>query len=640
MFKLERYAKNPILSPSAEHAWESEAAFNPSVVKDGNIFHVVYRAVSKDQDIHGHRLQVSSIGYATSKDGVSFENRRQIIFPEFEWEKFGCEDPRITKFEDSYFIFYTALGDFPFSASSIKVAVAITKDFKTFKKHLVTPFNSKAMALFPERIGGKVAALLTAHTDMPPSKICLALFDKIEDLWSPEYWARWYEHLDEHEIPLPRGSRDHIELGTPPVKTKHGWLFFYSYIYNYFSPPPTFGVQAALLDLKNPFVIKGEVMRPFFTPEEGYELYGKVPNIVFPSGTLVNKKSVYLYYGAADTSSCLLLIPTDSFLEKLIFVKKRQLERSKNNPIIVPNLEHPWEAQATFNPAALQTKEGVHILYRAMSNDNTSVVGYAFTKNGERIDERLNDPVYVPREEFEIKKIPGGNSGCEDARLTRIGDMVYMFYTAYSGAGSPRVALTSVTLKDFLARNWNWAKPILISPPGEDDKDAAIFPEKIKGKYAILHRLGVSIWIDFVSDLSFRDGKFLGGKVLMGPRDTAWDSRKIGICGPPIKTKYGWLLLYHGISRRSGHYNVRAALLDLKNPMKILYRTHDPILEPQMKYEKEGIVPNVVFPCGSAIIKNKLYVYYGGADKVVGVASAPLKDLLETLFHDAMYHSR
>lgn len=640
MFSIKRYKDNPILGPEKSVDWENEAAFNPSVTEKNGVYHLVYRAVSASKTIEGTNLHVSSIGYAVSRDGLNFKNHKQIIIPELEWEKFGCEDPRITEFEGKFYIFYTALGAFPFSASSIKVAVAVTKDFKKFEKHLVTTFNAKAMALFPERVNGKIAAILTANTDAPPAKICLALFDQVKDIWSPAYWQKWHAALDEHIIQIPRGEKDHLEVGTAPLKTKNGWLFFYSYIYNYFSPPPTFGIQAALLDLKNPQKIVGEVKRPFLVPEEEYELYGKVPNIVFPSGALLRKKILHLYYGAADTTSCVAMIPITSFLEKLIFVKKRQLERFEGNPIISPKAEHPWESQATFNPASIFLRSKIHILYRAMSGDNTSTAGYASSIDGVHIKERLPVPVYVPREEFEKKLIPGGNSGCEDPRLTQIGETIYMFYTAFDGKNPPRVALTSISVKDFLAKRWNWEEPLLISPPGEDDKDAAIFPEKIGGKYVILHRLGLSIWIDFVSDLKFDKNRFLKGSVLMGPRDTAWDSRKIGISAPPIKTKYGWLLLYHGISRRTSHYNVRAALLDLKNPRKILYRTHDTILEPEMNYEKEGIVANVVFPCGMVVLKNRLFVYYGGADKVVGVASIKLPDLLNTLIHDAKYHKK
>lgn len=126
----------------------------------------------------------------------------------------------------------------------------------------------------------------------------------------------------------------------------------------------------------------------------------------------------------------------------------------------------------------------------------------------------------------------------------------------------------------------------------------------------------------------------------MRPRDTAWDSKRIGISGPPIETKEGWLLLYHGISKRTNHYNIRAALLDLKNPERILYRTHDTLLEPKMQYEREGIVSNVVFPCGVVVIRDQLLVYYGGADKVVAVASIGLKALVGGLVKEAKFQER
>lgn len=322
-------------------------------------------------------------------------------------------------------------------------------------------------------------------------------------------------------------------------------------------------------------------------------------------------------------------------IDHLLFTAERQLKRFEGNPIIAPVAEHAWESQCTFNPAAIYEKGRVHILYRAMSADNTSTIGYASSTDGLHITERLNEPIYVPCAAFEKKNIPNGNSGCEDPRVTKIGDTIYMCYTAFDGVDSPRVAFTSIDVKDFLAHKWKWTAPILISPPGVDDKDAAIFPKLIGGKYMFLHRLGSEIWIDSVDDLKFKNGKFLRGSILMHPRDTAWDSKRIGISAPPIETKYGWLLLYHGISKRTNHYNVRAALLDKKDPTKILYRTHDPLFEPKMSYEREGVVNNVVFPCGAVVIKEQLFVYYGGADKVVGVASIDLDFLIEGLVREA-----
>jgi len=640
MLVAKRSEDNPILLPNPKVSWEAVGAYNPSVVEFGGKVHMLYRAVSTKQKVDETELEISSIGHAISKDGIFFGERTKLIAPEYDWERFGCEDPRVTTFEGRNYIFYTAVSQF--SAEGIKVAVAITDDFKTIKeKHLVTPFNAKAMTLFPERINGKIVALLTVNTDRPPAKICLAFFDRIEEIWSESYWNAWYAEWQKHILALDENNdKDQVEVGSTPIRTKEGWLFFYSYIYNYFSPPPIFGIQAILLDASDPTKVVGEMKRPFLVAEEEYEQYGKVPHVVFPSGALVrNKKSVYLYYGGADTVSCAAILPLDHLLEQLVFTKNRQLQRFDGNPILAPIADHPWEAALVFNPAAIYEKGSVHILYRAMSADNTSYVGYARSEDGLHIVERSPDPIYIPREDFEQKRVAGGNSGCEDPRITKIGDKIYMCYTAFDGIGPPRVAFTWVAVKDFLAHKWNWSKPVLISPPGLDDKDAVLFPKKIGGKYWFLHRLGSDIWIDSVDDLNF-DGKekFLGGKILMRPRETAWDSKRIGGTSPPIETKYGWLLFYHGISRRTGHYNIRAALLDKKDPTKVLYRTQDTLLEPRMSYEKEGMVPNVVFPCGAVLIKNKLYVYYGGGDKVVGVATIDLQYLVSGLVREAKTH--
>ena len=217
MLDIRRSPENPVLSPDPANEWEAEAAFNPSVSGDGKVIHLLYRAISREKEISGAKLEISSIGHAASIDGVSFGKHAQVIRPEEEWEKFGCEDPRVTKFEGRYFIFYTALSKYPFAPEGIKIGLAITKDFKTFEKHPVTPFNAKAMMLFPERVNGKIAAILTAHTDSPPAKICLALFDKVEDIWSPAYWEKWHKTIDQHVVSIPKGSRDHLEAGASPT---------------------------------------------------------------------------------------------------------------------------------------------------------------------------------------------------------------------------------------------------------------------------------------------------------------------------------------------------------------------------------------------------------------------------------------
>jgi len=118
---------------------------------------------------------------------------------------------------------------------------------------------------------------------------------------------------------------------------------------------------------------------------------------------------------------------------------------------------------------------------------------------------------------------------------------------------------------------------------------------------------------------------------ILGPRSAYWDARKIGIAAPPIKTKHGWLLLYHGISKTHNSYRVGAVLLDLKDPTVVLSRSTDSILEPVEDYEKFGLVNNVVFPCGMVTREDLLYVYYGGGDKVCAVATMKINILIQAL---------
>ncbi len=628
MSEFKRSEENPILIPTPDNEWEAEAAFNGCPVLSGKQVHLVYRAISSPQIMLGTKMSISTIGHATSNDGLHFMLHEQLIKPENDWERFGCEDPRVTKLGNKYYIFYTALSTYPLNAQGIKVGLAITRDFQKIEaKYPITPFNAKAMALFPGKIKGKFAAVLSVNTDNPPAKVGLALFDSEEQIWSPEYWEGWYSFLDDHVLPLRRSINDHIEIGAPPLKTKFGWLLIYSNIQNYFSPPPVFGIEAVLLDLENPAKILGRTKKPLLVPQAIYETYGRVPNIVFPSGALAKGKTLNIYYGAADTTCAVASGDLNALIEEMILteVENIKMVRSPGNPILQPVKEHPWESKAVFNPAALYAEGRVHLVYRAMSETDISVFGYASSKDGASFDVRLTQPIYKPRRDFE-------NKGCEDPRLTLLDENLYMCYTAFDGH-LPRVALTSIKLQDFLSRSWNWTDPILISPPGIDDKDAAIFPKKIDGKYVILHRVGRSIWLDMVDSLTLGEGNWIKGNVIMSPRQEEIIVEKIGIAAPPIETDLGWLLLYHIVTKRNNrvYYYLSAALLDIDHPWRVIARRKTPLLEPEMPYEKDGQVADVVFPCGAVVIQGQLFVYYGGADSVIGVATIKLADLLAGL---------
>ena len=320
------------------------------------------------------------------------------------------------------------------------------------------------------------------------------------------------------------------------------------------------------------------------------------------------------------------------------------LYKPAGNPVLKPNAANSWEAFCTFNPAAVYAANKVHLLYRAQGYDYVSQIGYACSDDGLTINERLNQPAYRPSQKFEGITMPlgnpknnfvsgGGCGGCEDPRATIIGNRLYMTYVAFDGWNPPRIALTSIALTNFLDHNFLWEKPVLISKPGVVDKSAVIFPEKINDKYVIMHRIFPNILIDFVDSLNFDGRTYLNGEHKIPPRSREWwDSRKVGAGAPPLKTKEGWLLIYQAVDDKdASEYKVGAMLLDLNDPTKVLYRSAKPILEPGEDYEKYGFKPGIVYPCGAVIKNDTLFVYYGGADSYVCVATTPLTQFLDNL---------
>jgi len=303
------------------------------------------------------------------------------------------------------------------------------------------------------------------------------------------------------------------------------------------------------------------------------------------------------------------------------------LERFNHNPILVPNIENFWESKAVFNCAVITHDNKVHMLYRAIGEYDhyISRLGYAVSDDGINF-RRFDEPVLEPTVRYEL-------GGCEDPRITKIDDKIYMTYVVLSfpqkEKGIARTALAST--KDFL----DYDKVGIITPHDVDDKDVVLFPEKIDGKYVMIHRpnwvgekygtASPSMWLAYSDNLR----EWSGDKVLVKPEEE-WERRKIGVGPPPIKTKDGWLVLYHGVDA-DFVYRAGAMLLDLRDPSNVVAKTAKPILEPKEPYELVGDVPNVVFPTGTAILDNKLYVYYGAADKVIAVATGEIDDMLDSL---------
>ena len=326
------------------------------------------------------------------------------------------------------------------------------------------------------------------------------------------------------------------------------------------------------------------------------------------------------------------------------------LARSVRNPILAPGT-NPWTAEAVMNPAAIVLGNRTHLLYRAIGMDGVSRLGYAISADGVFFDAQLPYPAYVvqnPRNmpgrarRYSPVLYPSGGSwgGCEDPRMVAIDGRVFVTYNAFDGWDFIRVAFTSISEEDFLAKRFSrWSAPRLLSRTGERHKNWVLFPEKINGKFAILHNLHAEevdrVRIEYIDDLDTFDADRNPVKspdpAATPARAIAWHHRMRSAGPPPVKTDRGWLVLYHATSEDEGHrYKLGALLLDLAEPTKVLARAALPVLAPDEHYENDG-KPGIVYACGAVIRDGTLFVYYGGADKVVCVATAPLGAFLDAL---------
>lgn len=320
------------------------------------------------------------------------------------------------------------------------------------------------------------------------------------------------------------------------------------------------------------------------------------------------------------------------------------VNRYAHNPLLKPTAQNGWEAHSVFNPAAAYINGRVHLLYRAIGADGVSRIGYASSADGFNFDERLLYPVFElrnPRQcypcvkRFDPVLYPSGGSwgGCEDPRMVVIGETVHLTFNAFDGWDFVRIGEVRVGVQDFIRKWWAWTQPILLSPEKEIHKNWVLFPEKIKGKYALLHSINPEVQIDYVDHLEdlargkVRIRSTFGSKT---PRAT-WDTWVRGVGPPPIKTEAGWLVLYHATEARDpGKYKIGALLLDVGDPRHVLARSPGPILSPETPYEnywKQG----VVYTCGAVIKDDELLVYYGGGDHTVNVAHAPIAEILKSI---------
>ncbi len=296
---------------------------------------------------------------------------------------------------------------------------------------------------------------------------------------------------------------------------------------------------------------------------------------------------------------------------------KNILKRHKGNPIITPS-DFPG-AGAIYNCGAAKF-QGKYLLLLSIYDCNTvarmhvavSDDGVNFEIRKETFIETSVDPEFREYDGWTI-----------DPRITKIEDTYYIVYPAYSQNGVVGMLGKTTDFETF-------ERIDIISLP--DNRCPVLFPEKIKGQYVRLDRpVGWvrpgQIWISYSPDLIHWGHH----RLLMDYGWSVWNKKKIGPCGPPIKTEEGWLMIFHGVCEWGDIYSLGCALLDLKNPAKVIGIANGYILTPEEHYERVGQVSNVVFSTG-AIVDEKtgeLKLYYGAADTCIGLATASLNELVE-----------
>lgn len=327
----------------------------------------------------------------------------------------------------------------------------------------------------------------------------------------------------------------------------------------------------------------------------------------------------------------------------------------KDEGVVLRSTKLKFEAKAVFNPACIEANGITHLFYRAVDQQNVSSIGYCQLINNQVVN-RLERPIIFPEYSYERK-------GTEDPRITFLDGTYYLFYTAHDGLNARIAYATSLDLLIFKKRGlispsitYDKAEDIFRSSAIKEryrmfemfykekrgkqvllfEKDAALFPQKFNGKFFLLHRIlpGIQI-ISFNKFFDLTEAYWrhylanLGDNVVLDP--LFWfESRNIGGGSPPLKTKAGWLIIYHAVEDTplGKIYHAAAALLDLKNPRKVIGRLKEPLFSPTTSWEKKGQVNNVVFPTGAIIKNQRLFVYYGAADSCIGAKSVNLDALL------------
>ncbi len=345
-------------------------------------------------------------------------------------------------------------------------------------------------------------------------------------------------------------------------------------------------------------------------------------------------------------------------MSKQIFI------RSAKNPIITPLPGSVWESVKTHNPGAILHRGKYYLLYRAVGGAWVSKIGIAESSDGENFVRR-RQPIIEP-------KLPIEKNGVEDPRVTRVGSVFYLTYTAFDGETARLCWAGSFDLENWerlgqMLPDWDGERAGEFIVPwdaaqnnGKGNsrwvKSGGIFPEKINGRYWLLFG-DRCLWLASSKDMKRWVPEY---EPFIKPRRGYFDSAHVEMGPPPLRTDNGWLVLYHGVDEHMV-YRLGYMLLALHNPGQIIKRSNKPIFEPRKPYEisgpadilpggykkmetmeagqlsefieKKGVngeMPQVIFACGAILTDGVLRLYYGAGDAVIGTAAANLKEIIRS----------
>ncbi|MGD9153548.1 MAG: pesticidal protein Cry7Aa [Gammaproteobacteria bacterium] len=332
--------KKGIILSNTEIAFENHAVLNPACIKINDEIHMFYRAINKKM--------ISTIGYCKFKyNKVIYRSPKPILMPEKPEEKLGLEDPRLSKIDDTYYLTfsifdgknvlqsYATATELPHFTKQGLMLPKITfgeiknifehSDLKCARKYL--DYQKKYLSnlkdddyiwmknavLLPKKFKGQYVII---HRMLPG--IHIVFFDDFSQL-TCDFWKKYISELDDHTMFYPKYNfeNQHIAPGIPPLETYLGWIFFYHTVEET-KTGLIYRTAAALLDKKNPQRVIGRLDYPLFGPDEPWEQWGDVHNVVFPSSAIMNGENIDIYYGAADTYIGLCSVNCDELLTALI----------------------------------------------------------------------------------------------------------------------------------------------------------------------------------------------------------------------------------------------------------------------------------------------------------------------------------